>query len=146
MEINKFNFWQDHSTHYLEMALGRDRCEVIEHPDGYGKRTGDCGDTVEMFLTVRDDRISSVSFEIKGCINTTACANTVAELAEGRKVKDAWAITPDDVVAYLENVAGGKYRLCRACCRRILSGVNQRKIISMMRRTSNGRRKESSRN
>jgi nitrogen fixation NifU-like protein len=28
----------------------------------------------------------------------------VAELAEGRKVKDAWAITPDDVVAYLETL------------------------------------------
>jgi len=104
MEINRFDFWQDHSVRYLEMALSRDRCEVIEHPDGYGKRTGDCGDTVEMFLTVREGRIQSVSFEINGCINTSACANTVAELAEGRKVKDAWAITPDDVIAYLETL------------------------------------------
>ena len=61
MDNNHVNFWQDHSIHYLEMALGRDRCEVIEHPDGYGKRTGDCGDTAEMFLTIRDDRIHSVS-------------------------------------------------------------------------------------
>jgi nitrogen fixation NifU-like protein len=104
MGNNQFEFWQDHSDHYLEMALRSDRRERVEHPDGYGKRTGDCGDTVEMYLTVRDDRIRSVSFEINGCINTTACANTVAELAEGRKIKDAWAITPDDVVAYLETL------------------------------------------
>jgi nitrogen fixation NifU-like protein len=35
-------------------------------------------------------------------MNTNACANTLAELAEGINVKDAWAITPDDVVAYLQ--------------------------------------------
>jgi nitrogen fixation NifU-like protein len=34
------------------MAFRHDRREAIEHPDGYGKRTGDCGDTVEMFLTI----------------------------------------------------------------------------------------------
>jgi len=39
-----------------------------------------------------------------GCMNTNACANTAAELAEGRKVEDAWEITPDDLVAYLETL------------------------------------------
>ena len=104
MGNNQFEFWQDHSDHYLEMALRSDRRERVEHPDGYGKRTGGCGDTVEMFLTICDERIHSVSFEINGCINTSACANTVAKLAEGRSIKDAWKITPDDVVTYLQTL------------------------------------------
>ena len=103
-ETKRFNFWQDHSTHYLEMALRRDRREVIDSPDGYGKRTGDCGDTVEMFLTVRGESIETVSFEINGCMNTNACANTVAQMAEGRQVKDAWEITAEEVAAYLETL------------------------------------------
>ena len=36
-----------------------------------------------------------------------ACANTVAEMAEGREVDDAWDITPDDVIAYLETQPPG---------------------------------------
>ena len=104
MEPQKFNFWQDHSLHYLEMAYRSDRRERIEHPDGYGKRTGECGDTVEMFLSVQQGHIQSVSFETNGCMNTNACANTVAELVEGRKVEDAWEITSDDVIAYLETL------------------------------------------
>jgi nitrogen fixation NifU-like protein len=40
-------------------------------------------------------------------MNTNACANTVAELAEGRTVDDAWEITPDDVIAYLETLPPG---------------------------------------
>ncbi len=90
--------------HYLEMAFRNDRRERVEHPDGYGKRTGKCGDTVEMYLSTGSGRIRSVSYETNGCMNTNACANTVAELAEGRKVADAWEITPEDIVAYLETL------------------------------------------
>jgi nitrogen fixation NifU-like protein len=98
---NNFNFWQDHSLHYLEMAFRSDRREAIDHPDGYGKRTGQCGDTVEIFLAVRNEKIESVSFQTDGCMNTNACANTVACLAEGKKIDQAWEISPEDVIGYL---------------------------------------------
>ena len=104
MEQKKFDFWQDHSLHYLEMAFRTDRREVIKQPDGYGKRTGDCGDTVEMYLTIRSDRIQAVSYETDGCLSTNACANTVAELIEGKDVGSAWELTPEDVIKYLETL------------------------------------------
>jgi len=97
----KFNFWQNHSLHYLEMAFRSDKREVINHPDGYGKRTGQCGDTVEIFLTVRNKKIESVSFQTDGCMNTNACANTLVCLAEGMEIEQAWGITPEDVIDYL---------------------------------------------
>lgn len=55
-------------------------------------------------MTVRDGRKKIVSFEINGCMNTNACANTVALLAEGIPVTGAWEITAEDVVAYLETL------------------------------------------
>lgn len=99
-----FDFWQDHSKNYLEMALRTDRRGRIAKPDGYGRRTGDCGDTVEIFLEVQEDCIRSVSYMADGCINTHACANTVAELIEGRTVDQAWQVTPETVVDYLETL------------------------------------------
>ena len=101
---NKFNFWQIHSRHYLEMAFRTDRREVIKQPDGYGKRNGDCGDTVEMYLSIRNGCIQFVSFETNGCLSTNACANTVAELTKGKKVEAAWEITPENVIDYLETL------------------------------------------
>lgn len=100
----EFDLWQDHSLHYLEMAFRTDRRESLENPDGYGKRTGECGDTVEIFLTLRGDRIASVSYDTDGCMSTNACANTVAELAEQKSVEEAWDITADDVIEYLETL------------------------------------------
>lgn len=104
MENAKVNFFQDHSRNYLEMALRTDRNQRVERPDGFGERTGDCGDTVMMYLSIDRDRIRHVSFEVHGCMNTNACANTVAELAEGRTVAQAWAIEVEDIVAYLETL------------------------------------------
>lgn len=100
----KFDFWNDHSLEFLEMAMSRDSQERLENPDGYGKRTGECGDTVEFFLNQQGKSIGSVSYDADGCVNTHACANTVVKLAEGRPVEDAWNITHEDVSEYLKTL------------------------------------------
>lgn len=93
-----------HSEAYTIMALRTDRQKRITNPDGYGKRTGQCGDTVEMFLQVRGNRIDGLFFETDGCMNTTACANTVAELAVGNPVDKGWDMTPADIIQYLNTL------------------------------------------
>lgn len=100
----KPNFSRKPYAHYLEMATRMDRRRTIEDPDGYGKNTGECGDTVEMFLIVRKNRIHSISFITDGCINTHACANTVAFMAEGKTVSEAWKMTPEKVIDFLETL------------------------------------------
>ncbi len=99
-----FDFYQDHSIRYLEMALSADRHETPTNPDGYGRSTGQCGDTVEIYLCVGDDRLDTVSYSTDGCLNTNACANAVVHLAEGRTVDEAWEITPETVAEFLETL------------------------------------------
>jgi len=104
MADKNFDFWHDHSVNYLQMAFGYNRNEIFQNPDGSGKRTGDCGDSVEMFLGIKNGRIQSVAYVADGCLNTNACANTVAHLAEGRTIDEGWDIAPDDVVGFLETL------------------------------------------
>jgi nitrogen fixation NifU-like protein len=101
MEQKPFDFFQDHSETYLEMALNREREGALENPDGYGKRTGECQDTVEIFLEVAGNVIRHITYRADGCLNTHACANTVAILSEDKTVGAAWDITPEQVIAYL---------------------------------------------
>ena len=109
MAEKPFNFWQDHSDRYLEMAFRTDRRGRLEHPDGYGRHTGQCGDTVEFFLAVRAGRIESVMFQLDGCLNTNACANTLASMAEGLPVDEAWEIRPETVIASLQTLPPDHY-------------------------------------
>ena len=104
MNGKELNFWQDNSLNYLEMAFRHDRRERLQNPDGYGKRTGECGDTVEMFLCIKSGRIQSVSFDTDGCINTHTCANTVSHLSEGKTIEQGWEIKPEDVIEFLETL------------------------------------------
>ena len=104
MKQNIFDFWQNHSLRYLEMAFRTGRRQTLEKPDGYGKRTGECGDTVEFYIQIQGDSIQSVCFDTNGCINTNACCNTVAQLVEGKSINQSWEVTPDAIVNYLETL------------------------------------------
>ena len=94
----------EHSEKYQEMVSRANRYGVLEKPDGYGKRTGDCNDTIEMFLSVRGNQIQMLTFIVDGCANTIACGNTVSMLVEGRSVNDAWQLSPQNVIDYLETL------------------------------------------
>ena len=98
------NLCREPSEHYIEMATRTDKRRIMKDPDGYGRRTGECGDTVEMFLMVQKNRVHSVSFITDGCINTHACANCLAFLAEGKSIAEAWEITPEKVINFLETL------------------------------------------
>lgn len=111
MSDKKFNFWQEHSLQYLEMAFQYDNQGRLTHPDGYGRRTGDCGDTVEIYLSVDEQMIEDIAYQVDGCINTNACANTVIHMAQGINVDEAWAITPERVIDYLQTLPEG-HRHC----------------------------------
>lgn len=99
-----FDFWQDHSLRFLEMAFRTDKRERLAEPDGYGKKTGGCGDTVEFFLSLDNERISAMAYESQGCMNTNACANAVIHLCEGRSLVEAWELTPEKVADFLQTL------------------------------------------
>jgi len=98
------DFWQDHSIAYLEMAFRTDRRERLEKPDGYAKKTGSCGDTIEFFLTLEGDTIDALSYDIDGCLNTNACCNAIIQLVEGKSVEAAWETTPEKVAGFLQSL------------------------------------------
>ncbi len=101
----KFDFWQDNSMNFLEMALRTDKIGRLDNPDGYGKNTRECGDTIELFLDIRKGRIASACFVVEGCLNTIACANTVIDMAEGKTAAQAWKISVEKVVDFLETLS-----------------------------------------
>lgn len=104
MDQATMNFWQNHSLQFLEMAMRTDRRQVLQNADGYGKLSRECGDTVEIFLVVRNGRIHSAAFETDGCVYALVCANAVAHLAEGKTLQEALELAPESVMDYLETL------------------------------------------
>jgi len=97
----KFDFWQDHSEQFLVMANLWDRRMVPEKYAGSGRKTGDCGDTITMYLSVHEGIVMRLNFELDGCMNTNACSNALAVLIEGKSIEECWNITPTDIIDFL---------------------------------------------
>lgn len=104
-----FDFWNDHSTEYLGNAYMWDRRKKLESPDGRGNKTGDCGDSIEMYLQVEGGIVQQLCFELDGCINTNACCNVVASMVEGKPVADGWDVSPAEIIEYLGTLPRDHY-------------------------------------
>ncbi len=70
----------------------------IESPDGQARLTGDCGDTMEIFLKFENDRVKQASYFTDGCASSAICGSFAAELAMGKDPDELTDITGDSVL------------------------------------------------
>jgi nitrogen fixation NifU-like protein len=61
----------------------------MEAPDGYAKNKGICGDTMEMFLRMKDEKVVECTFQTDGCGTTIVCGSVATELATGKSFVEA---------------------------------------------------------
>ncbi len=76
----------------------------IQDPDGYAKITGDCGDTVEIFLRIQNGKIEKATFNTDGCIFSIAACSVAAEMAEGKTLPGCIGINQSAILRRLEKM------------------------------------------
>ena len=67
-------------------------------PDGFATVTGPCGDTMEIYLRVRDNKIVNASFRTDGCGPSIASGSVITGMASGKTIKEAYKISGNDVL------------------------------------------------
>lgn len=121
-KTNPGDFWNHHSLEFLEMAMRRDYQETITVCDGYGKSVREgCGDTIEFFVMVKEGKLDTISYDLKGCLFSHACANAVIELAQGRSIEGAGCITSQDIVEFLKTLPENEFH----CAEHALSAFKE---------------------
>ena len=76
----------------------------METADGYARVTGPCGDTMDIWLKVKDDLIVKATFTTDGCGTTIAAGSMVTELAKRKGISQALRISQEDVLAALDGL------------------------------------------
>ncbi len=67
---------------------------VIDDADGVGRVTSDvCGDIMELYIKVEDERIVDAKFQTFGCAAAIASSSILTEMIKGKKVTEALEIT-----------------------------------------------------
>mgnify|MGYP001206766830 CR=1 FL=1 len=88
----------------------------IEKPQGYADVGRSCGDGLEVFLRINQDRIIEARFFSDGCICTIAAGNMTVVLAEGREVYDAFDIDVGTVMDALGGLPPGEEHCAELTC------------------------------
>ncbi len=77
----------------------------IEDADAIGEAGNPvCGDLMKIYIKVKDDVITDISFKTFGCAAAIATSSMITEMAEGKTLKEAYDITRDDVAYELEGL------------------------------------------
>ncbi len=69
------------------------------------------GDTLRLTFAINEGYLTEVRFQCRGCVVAIASGSVATTLLEGRTVRQALALTDDDVVRALGGVPEGR----RAC-------------------------------
>ena len=85
----------------LDHAMNPRNVGNLPEADGFGSVTGSCGDTMEIWLRVRNDVIDQATFWTDGCGTSIACGSMVTEMAKGRDIAQAQGINQDEILRVL---------------------------------------------
>ncbi len=94
-----------YSEKVMEHFMNPRNVGTIEDPDGYGKVGNPvCGDLMEIYIKVEDDKITDIKFKTFGCGSAIATSSMVTELAMGMNIEEAMKITRKDVANELDGL------------------------------------------
>ncbi len=73
-------------------------CGRMEDADTHARITGQCGDTMEIFLKFENDRVKQASYFTDGCASSSLSGSFTAEMALGKDPDHLTDITGDTVL------------------------------------------------
>lgn len=68
------------------------------HASAHAQLTGPCGDNLQIWLKIDEDRIRKASFVSDGCQDSVICCSIAAHMAEGMRQEEAAALSPDSIL------------------------------------------------
>ena len=102
-ELAKAEMRKVYSETTIEHAMNPRNVGNMDNTDGFARITGPCGDTMEIWLKVRNNIITEATFMTDGCGTSIASGSMVTEIAKGKSVGEVRKISQQDVL----NALGG---------------------------------------
>lgn len=82
----------------IDHAMNPRNVGSMPNADGFARVTGPCGDTMELWLRVKDGRIRNATFWTDGCGPSIACGSMATEMVRGKRTVDALRFSQEDIL------------------------------------------------
>lgn len=83
-----------------------------------------CGDIMRLYLKVEDGRIKEIAFETMGCVAAIATSSMVTEMAKGKTLDEAMAISYNDLIEELGELPPVKHHCADLVIKALQKAIN----------------------
>ena len=90
-----------YSEAVVDHAINPRNLGSMTDADGFAKVTASCGDTMDIWISVKKDIIVGAAFITDGCSASIAAGSMVTELAKGKNVRQAQRIKRQNILEAL---------------------------------------------
>ncbi len=113
-----------------ETTFSKKVMEEYKHPQNVGRMsranssaqiTGICGDTIEIYIQVEDQRITDIQFMTDGCGATIACGSMGTKMAKGKTLAEIKKMNDDDLINALDGLPDEN----RHCARLTMAAIHR---------------------
>ena len=87
-----------YSETVIDHAMNPRNVGNMPDANGFGWVTGPCGDTMEIWLRMRNGTIADATFWTDGCGTSIASGSMVTEMAKGKPAAEGLKVTQQDVL------------------------------------------------
>ncbi|MCF7910530.1 Fe-S cluster assembly scaffold protein NifU [Candidatus Pacearchaeota archaeon] len=93
---------QQYSKEVMENFLNPKNMGEIKNPSGIGKVGNPvCGDVMQIFLKIKDEKIQDIKFKTFGCAAAIATSSMVTQVVKGKTLEDAKNISMQEIAKQL---------------------------------------------
>ena len=97
--------FEQYNQQVLKHFLKPKHAKKMKNPDVTGRiRNNMCGDIMEIYLKIKDNKIKDISFQTMGCAAAIASSDVLCELAKGKTLKEAKKIKKKDIMKKLKSM------------------------------------------
>jgi nitrogen fixation NifU-like protein len=102
-------FSKDYNDTVIDHFMCPRNVGIIKDANGEGT-TGDpeCGDSLNIYIKVKNDLIEDISFLVYGCPASIATSSMTTELVKGKTIGQALDLTEEDIVKALGGLPENK--------------------------------------
>ena len=102
-------FFESFTDTVIDHFMCPRNCGMMPDADSEGTAGDpDCGDSLTIYLKVKNDTITDINFLVFGCVAAVATSSMTTELAKGKSLEAAYKITDKDITDVLGGLPENK--------------------------------------
>ena len=116
-----------YSDRAIMYFLNKTNMGILPEADQVTELTGQCGDTMKIYLKLEDGRIKDAKIQVLGCPGAIASAMAAMELIRGKTIEEAMAVTDRDIFRMLGEIPDQKQHCIRLTNKTIQKAIQEYK-------------------